>query len=140
MTDPITDMLNRIRNAQAVSKKTVIIPFSKLKFQILKVLEKESFIEKVEEKGRKQKRVINVWLRYRVDDDNKIGLSSEQRGVISGLKRISKPGQRNYSNVKDITKNKKRYGSIIVSTPRGVMTDKDAKKQNIGGELLFEIW
>ena len=140
MTDSITDMLNRIRNAQAVSKKTVIVPFSKLKFQILKVLEREGFIERVEEKGRKQRRVINIWLKYRVDDNDKINLRSKPKGIISGLKRISRPGQRNYGSVKDITKNKKRYGLIMISTPKGIMTDKDAKEQNVGGELLFEIW
>jgi len=117
MVDPITDMLNRIRNARAVSKKTVVIPFSKLKFEISKILEKENFIGKTEKKRRKEKKIIELKLR-----------------------RISKPGQRIYSSAKKIKKLKKGCGIAIISTSKGIMTDKKAEKQGLGGEVLFEIW
>lgn len=135
MVDPITDMLNRIRNAQAVSKRTVIIPFSKLKFQISKILEKEGFVQKTDKKRRRRKKVIEIWLKY---NQEKEGLS--KIGAITELKRISKPGRRVYSGVKDLKRFRKGLGVVIVSTPKGVMTDKDARKQNLGGEVLFEVW
>jgi small subunit ribosomal protein S8 len=129
MTDPITDMLNRIRNAQAVSKETVDIPFSNLKYEMAKILEKEKFIEKVEKKGRKTKRIIEITLRY-----------EDKMPVISGLKRISKPGQRIYLPYKKIKKIKGGYGIAIISTSKGLMTNKEARKQKMGGEVLCEIW
>ncbi len=132
MVDPITDMLNRIRNAQAVSKKTVLVPFSKLKFEIAKILEEEGFIKKVEKKRRKEKRVIELNL-------NCPKKGGEGKDPIK-LERISRPGQRIYSGVKDINKIKKGYGVAILSTPKGIMTDREAKKKNLGGEVLFKIW
>ncbi len=135
MIDPITDMLNRIRNAQAVSKKTVLIPFSKIKFEISKILERENLIKKSEKKRRKENKVIEINLNCKETKS-----SAGKRKVDIKLKRISKPGQRVYSGAKDIKKIKKNYGLLIISTPRGVMTDKEARKQNLGGEVLFEIW
>jgi len=129
MTDPISDMIIRITNAQAVSHSTVSVPFSNFKYEIAKILEKEGFIEKIEEKGKKVKRVITITLKY----DNKIP-------VISGLKRISKPGQRIYSEAKEMKKVKGGYGMSIISTPNGLMTNKEAKKKKIGGEIILEIW
>jgi small subunit ribosomal protein S8 len=135
MVDPITDMLNRIRNAQAVSKETVVIPFSKLKFQISKILEKEGFIEKAEKKGKKHKKVIEVQLKYQ-----KLDSETVKKGVIVELKRISKPGQRIYSATKDIRRIRKGCGIVVISTSKGIMTDKEARRQGLGGEVLFEIW
>jgi len=132
MLDPITDMLNRIRNAQAVSKKTVLIPFSKLKFNIAKILENEGFIKKAEKKRRKEKKVIEINLKCRKKDD----LESS----IIRLERISRPGQRIYSSAKDINKVKKGYGLAIISTSKGIMADREAIKANLGGEVLFKIW
>jgi small subunit ribosomal protein S8 len=127
--DPITDMLNRIVNAQAVLKPTVSIPFSNLKYEIAKILEKSGFLEKVEKKGRKIKKVIEITLKY-----------SNEKPAISGLKRVSKPGQRIYSPWKKIKKVKAGYGIAIISTPKGLMTNKEARKQKLGGEILCEVW
>jgi small subunit ribosomal protein S8 len=129
MTDPISDMNIRITNAQAVLHPTVSIPFSNFKYEIAKILEKEGFINKVEEKGKKIKRMIEITLKY----DNKIP-------AISGLRRISKPGQRIYSEVKKIKKVKGGYGISIISTPKGLMTNKEARKKKIGGEIILEVW
>jgi len=129
MTDPITDMLNRIRNAQAVFKETVVVPFSNLKYNICQILEKEGFIDKLDKVTRKGKRFIKIILKY-----------VDKRPAISGLKRISKPGQRIYTSVKDIKCNRGKYGIVIISTPKGVMTNKEAKKRKLGGEVICEIW
>jgi len=129
MTDPITDMLNRIRNAQAVSHQTVDIPFSKLKAEIAKILGEEKFLTKVDIKRKKKGKILKLSLKY-----------DKEKGVISGLKRISRPGQRIYSSFKDIRKIKKKSGIVILSTSKGLMTDKGAKRQKLGGEVLCEIW
>jgi len=129
MTDPITDMLNRIRNAQAVNHPTVDIPFSKIKFQIAQILAREGFVEKVEKKGRKTRKIIRITLKY-ID-----GIP-----FISGLKRISKPGQRIYLSKGKIKKVKGGYGIAIISTSKGLMTDKEARKAKIGGEVICEVW
>ncbi|MDD2696840.1 MAG: 30S ribosomal protein S8 [Candidatus Pacebacteria bacterium] len=129
MTDPIADMLNRIKNAQAVGKPTVEFPFSNLKGEVAKILEKQGFIEKIEKKGRKTKKTIEITLKY----DNKMP-------VILGLKKVSKPGQRIYLNSTKIKKVKDGYGIAIISTSKGLLTDKEARKQKIGGEVLCEIW
>ncbi len=130
MTDPITDMLNRIRNAQAVSHETIVdIPFSKLKAEIAKILEEEKFLTKVDIKKKKKGKTLKLFLRY-----------DKKKGVISGLKRISRPGQRIYSSFKDIKKIKKKSGIAILSTSKGLMTDREARKQKLGGEVICEIW
>lgn len=129
MMDPITDMLNRIRNAQAVLHPTVDIPFSNLKYEIAKILEKQSFIKKAEKKARRPKRIIRITLKYQ-----------DQTPTISGLKRISKSGQRIYKDHKKIKLVKGGYGIAIVSTPKGLMTNKEARRQKLGGEIICEIW
>lgn len=129
MTDPITDLLNRIRNAQAVFHPTVDVPFSDLKYKIAKILERQGFIEKIEKKGRKTKKIIKIFLKYKENNNP----------VILKLKRISKSGQRIYSPYKKIKQSKGRMGIVIVSTSKGLMTDKEAKKQKLGGELICEI-
>ena len=129
MTDPICDMLNRIRNSQAVSHQTVDIPFSKFKYEIAKLLVKNGFIEKAETKGRKPKKVIEIILKYK-----------DKLPIISGLKRISVPGQRIYTNYREIKSVKSGYGIAIISTPKGLMTNKEARKKKVGGEILCEIW
>lgn len=126
MTDPITDMLNQIKNAQAVSRKTVSIPFSNLKYEIALILEKHGFIEKLEKKGRNPKRSIEI--------------SLKNPAAISGLKRISKPGQRIYTGFKHIKGSKGGLGILIISTPKGLMTDREARKNKLGGEVICEIW
>jgi len=132
MTDPVTDMLNRIRNAQAVLKETVDIPLSNLRYEIAKILEKGGFVAEVEKKGKKTKKVIEITLKY-----------NKKIPVISGLKRISKPGQRIYKRAKELKPVKGGYGIAIISTSKGgggLMTDKEARKQKLGGEVICEIW
>ena len=129
MTDPITDMLNRIRNAQAVYHPTVDIPFSNLKYEIAKILEKEGFIKGIEKKGKGKKRSIRIILKY-----------EDKTPAISGSKRISKSGQRVYSPAQKIKKVKGGYGIAILSTPKGLMTGREARKKGLGGEILCQIW
>ena len=129
MTDPITDLLNRIKNAQAVLHQTVDIPFSNLKYEIAKLLKKGGFLEKVEKKGKNTKRIIEVSLKY-----------EEKKPAITGLYRISKPGQRIYVKAKKIRRVRGGYGFSIISTPKGLMTDKEARKQKLGGEVMCEVW
>ena len=129
MTDPIADLLNRIRNAQAVLHPQVTLPFSNLKYEIAKILEKQGFVAEVEKKGKKMRRTIEVTLKY-----------AENLPVISGLKRISKPGQRIYKKAKEIKPVKGGYGMAVISTPKGLMTDKEARKKKLGGEIICEIW
>lgn len=135
--DPIADMLTSIKNALAVKKEMVDIPFSKMKFEIAKILEKEGFIEKVEKKKKKIKKgkmrpkpFLEIYLKY---DENR-------NPSIFGLKRVSKPGQRIYLPYKKIKKVKGGYGIAILSTSKGLMTDKEARKNKIGGEIICEVW
>ena len=127
--DPISDMLNRIRNAQAVLKEQVDMPFSNLKYEIARVLEEKGFIEKAEKKGKRTKRTIEITLRYK-----------DKIPVISGLKMVSKPGQRIYKSFREVRPVKSGYGIAIISTPKGLMTDKEVKKQRLGGEVICEVW
>lgn len=129
MVDPITDMFNRIKNAQAVFHETVTIPFSKLKFEIAKILEKQGFVGRIEKKGKKINKTIEIILKYK-----------EKKPALEGIKRISKPGQRIYLPVEKIRKVKGGYGMAIISTSKGLMTDKEARKKRLGGEVLCEVW
>jgi small subunit ribosomal protein S8 len=129
MTDPISDMIIRILNAQAVLHPTVSVPFSNFKYEIAKILEKEKFLDKIDEKGKKVKRVIEITLKY-----------EDKTPAISGLKRVSKPGQRIYAEAKEIKKVKGGYGLAIISTPKGLMTNKEARKRKLGGEVILEVW
>jgi small subunit ribosomal protein S8 len=127
--DPITDIFNRIKNAQAVHKSTVDVPFSKIKYKISKILAKQGFIEKSELKGRKINKVIRITLKYIKD-----------MPAISNFKRISKPGQRIYISYSEIRRFRGGYGMTIISTSKGLMTGKEAKKKKIGGEVICEVW
>ena len=130
MTDPIADMLIRIRNAQAVKKDTVQIPFYHIKYQIAKVLEQRKFIKGIELKGRKTRKVLGLTLKY----------DKEKESVIVGLKRISKPGLRTYAAAQKIRRVRSGHGIAILSTSAGIMSDSDARRKNVGGEILCEIW
>ena len=127
ITDPIADMLTRIRNANSAKHETVDIPASNMKKAIAQILLDEGYIAsyKVEKQG-----VIRVTLKY--------GENKSQ--VITGLRRVSKPGLRIYSNVEDMPKVMKGLGIAIVSTSKGIMTDREARKQNVGGEVLAFVW
>ncbi len=129
VTDPIADMLTRIRNAQAVNHQTAVFPFSKIRLNLAEILKKEKLVGKVTTQGRKIRKVIEVELKY-------------QRGkpVISNLKRISKPGQRIYIKKEQLRPVRQGYGLIIISTSQGLMTNKEAKNKGLGGEVICEIW
>lgn len=127
--DPVADMLTKIRNAQIVLHPMVSISYSDLKYEIAKILEKYGLIERVEKKGRKTKKTMDITLKYQ-----------DKIPVISGLKKISKPGQRIYSGFQTMSSAKKNSGILIVSTPKGIMSDIEARKQKIGGEIICEIW
>ncbi len=129
MIDPVTDMFNRIRNAQAVDHPTVDVPFSNLKYEIAKILEAKEVIGAIEKKKKKTKKVIRIVLKYK-----------DKISVISELKRISKPGRRVYFRYKKLKPVKSGYGFSIISTPKGLMTNEDAKKKKLGGEIICEIW
>ena len=130
MTDPIADMLTRIRNANMVSHETVEIPASKLKIELAKLLKSEGFIADYEVKESGKFKVIVVTLKY---DERK-------RPVISKLERISKPGLRNYCKAKNLPKVLGGMGIAIVSTSKGLLTDRKARKENIGGEVLCYVY
>ena len=126
MTDPIADMLTRIRNANQMRNKEVSMPVSKIKLEIAKILDTEGFIDgyKVVEN------TLTLTLKY--------GQNKER--VITGLKRISKPGLRVYAGAEEIPHVLNGLGIAIISTPKGVMTDKLARKNNVGGEVIAYIW
>ena len=130
VTDPIADMLTRIRNANQMRYKEVEVPASKMKLEIAKILKEEGFIEDFKsEKGDKENMLV-LTLKY--------GPNKER--VITGLKRISKPGLRVYAKVDEIPRVLNGLGIAIVSTPKGVMTDKKARQNCVGGEVLAYIW
>ena len=129
MTDPITDMLNRIRNASAVSKPEVVLPYSNFKNEIAGILAKEGFLGEVKKVAKGKSKLLKIQLKY------KSGIPA-----IEGAKRVSKPGQRIYAKVHDIKKVKGGYGISIISTPKGLMTNGQARKAKMGGEILLEIW
>ena len=131
MTDPIADMLTRIRNANKMRHTTVDIPASKAKKDVLSVLLNEGFIVGFEEvKLENNQNVLKVTLKY---------TESKER-VIKGLKRVSKPGLRVYAQVEELPRVLNGLGIAIISTSQGVMTDREARKANIGGEVLAYVW
>lgn len=129
MTDPIADMLTRIRNAQAVRKAEVIIPHSKLKLRLAEILKSEGFIREVETITTGSLNELRLTLKY----DN-------SQAVIRGIKRISKPGHRVYVGNKDLPHVLNGMGVAVVSTSQGLMTNRQARQQKLGGELVCEIY
>ncbi|MEF9938584.1 MAG: 30S ribosomal protein S8 [Clostridium sp.] len=131
MSDPIADMLTRIRNANTAKHDSVDVPFSKMKLAIAEILLNEGYIKKFDIVEDGSFRTIRMELKYGKDKNEKI---------ISGLKRISKPGLRVYANKEDMPKVLGGLGVAIISTNQGVITDKEARKANVGGEVLAFIW
>ncbi len=131
ITDPIADMLTRIRNANMAKHDTVDIPSSKMKDAIAKILLDEGFIKGYELKEEGVKKTLHVTLKYGADKNEK---------VIHGLSRISKPGLRVYAGAEDMPKVLGGLGIAIVSTNEGILTDKEARAKNVGGEVLAYIW
>ncbi len=129
MTDPIADMLTRIRNANQMKKQTVDIPASKLKQQVLELLREEGYIANVVVVKGKPVDHLRVTLKYMQSDR-----------VVKGLKRISKPGLRVYAKHGEMPKVLNGLGIAVISTSRGIMTDREARKQEIGGEILAYVW
>ena len=129
--DPIADMLTRIRNANTSKHDTVDIPASKMKLSIADILVDEGYIAKYDLTGEGVNKSIHVTLKYGADKNEKI---------ISGLKRISKPGLRIYADAENLPRVLGGLGIAIISTSQGVMTDKEARKRKIGGEVLAYIW
>ena len=130
ITDPIADMLTRIRNANSAKHDTVDIPASKMKKAIAQILVDEGYIKAYKIIDDDKQGVIRVTLKY--------GEGKSQ--VITGLRRVSKPGLRIYSNVEDMPKVMKGLGTAIISTSKGVMTDKAARAAHVGGEVLAFVW
>lgn len=131
MSDPIADMLTRIRNANTAKHDTVDIPASKMKIAIADILVKEGYIKKYEIEEVESFKTIHVTLKYGKDKNVKI---------ITGLKRISKPGLRVYANKDNMPKVLGGLGVAIISTNKGVITDKEARELNVGGEVLAFVW
>ncbi len=130
MTDPIADMLTRIRNANSIKKDHVDIPASNVKEQIAEVLVEEGFIKEYKRIADKVQDTIRVYLKFGPNEEL----------VISGLKRISKPGLRVYANKEELPKVLGGLGTAIISTSHGVMPDREARKEGIGGEVLCYVW
>ncbi len=130
MTDPIADMLTRIRNANMASHPTVDVPASKLKVQLAKLLKEEGYIADYEVKEEGKFKVISITLKY----------DSKGKPVITKLERISKPGLRHYSKAKNLQKVLGGMGIAVVSTPKGLLTDRKARKENVGGEVLCYVY
>ena len=129
MTDPIADMLTRIRNANRQHHETVMVPASKLKVDIAEILKNEGFIKGYKVEGEGPIKNIVITLKYRGNER-----------VITALKRISKPGLRVYAKVNEIPKVLNGLGIVILSTSQGLMTDKEARAKQVGGEVLAYIW
>ena len=131
MTDPIADMLTRIRNAIQVRREFVEVPHSKIKLSIAKILEKEGYVSKVENtKSTEGYKMIKLTFKMR----------EGKQCVIQGLRRISKPGLRVYSPVDELPKVLSGLGIAVISTSKGIMTDKDAREKKLGGEVLAYVW
>jgi small subunit ribosomal protein S8 len=131
MSDPIADMLTRIRNANTAKHDTVEIPSSKMKLAIADILLKEGYVKAVDVIENGNFKTIKITLKYGANKNEKI---------LTGLKRISKPGLRVYASKEDLPKVLGGLGIAIISTNKGVLTDKEARKQNVGGEVLAFIW
>ena len=129
MTDPIADMLTRIRNSQMAKRAVVEIPFSKLKKSVADILSQEGYLGKVEEKDNKPGKLLVIGLKY-----------EGKRPIIRSLKRESKPGRRVYCSSGDMPRVLNDYGISVVSTSQGMMTNKEARKQGIGGEIVCSVY
>lgn len=130
MTDPIADMLTRIRNANAALHETVEIPSSKMKASVLEILKEEGFVKSVETVENGKHTNLKVTLKY----------GSNNEKVITGIKRISKPGLRVYAKKEELPRVLGGLGIAIISTSKGVMSDKQARKEGLGGEVIAYVW
>jgi small subunit ribosomal protein S8 len=129
MTDPLGDMLTRIRNGQSAKKDSILTPASKLRANVLDVLQREGYIRGYSEEELSGQRGLRIELKY-----------FEGQPAIHHLARVSKPGRRVYSGAQELPRIRNGLGTIIVSTPRGVLSDAEARDQNVGGEVLAEVF
>lgn len=127
--DPVSDMLIRIKNAQRAGHETVSLPFSKFKFALAKVLEQHGYVGDILKRGKKVKKFFEINLLYK-----------DKNPRISELRRVSKQGKRVYLSKAEIRQVRQGYGMSIISTSKGLMSDKEAKKEGLGGEIIAEIW
>lgn len=132
-TDPIADMLTRIRNAIMAGHSYVVVPGSKIKVDIAGILKDEGFIENYDVTKDRPQPTIRIWLKYAGD-------RKDRRSVITGLRRISKPGRRVYTGKEDIPWVLSGMGTAVLSTSKGIMTGKKARRLGVGGEVLCHIW
>ena len=130
VNDTIGDFIIRLKNAGAVKKESISVPFSSLKLAVAEKLKDAGFVASIDKKGKKVRKTLDVVLKY----------DTEGIHVIHGVKRISKPGRRVYRSVSEIMPVRYGYGTLVLSTPKGILTGKEARKENVGGEALFEIW
>lgn len=128
--DPVGDFINRLKNAGAIKQDSVSVPFSNFKLAIAEKLKQAGYVTAIEKKGKKVKKTLDITLAYDQGGKSK----------ISGVKRVSKPGRRLYRTANEITPVRYGHGALILSTPSGVKTDAEARKEKVGGEALFEIW
>jgi len=133
MTDPVADMLTRIRNATIAGHRRVDIPASKTKTAVAKVLLEQGYVQNVQEIDEGPQGLVRIGLKYFERDGKSLG-------VIEGIRRVSKPGRRMYANKDSIPKVRGGYGIAIVSTNQGIMTDHQCRRNGVGGEILCEIW
>lgn len=127
--DPISDMLIRIKNAALVKKESVLVSHSKLKQEVANLMKQKGYLSSIEAKGRKNRKVLELVIAYEGGE-----------AKLHDLRKISKPSKRVYKKVADIKQIKKGYGFSIISTPKGLKTDDDARREKVGGEILCEIW
>ena len=137
LTDPIADMLTRIRNATRVYKESTDVPASRFKEEILRILAREGFIKGYERVDVDGKPYLRVYLKY---GPRRQGPDPRPEQVIHHIRRISKPGRRVYVGVKEIPRVRRGLGIAILSTSKGVLTDREARKPGVGGELICEVW
>lgn len=129
-SDPIADMLARIRNAVAVRHQYVLIPSSKIKVAIARILEQEGYIQSYEITQDQPQPMLKIWLKY----------SPDRKAVLTGVRRISKPGRRIYTKAQEIPRVLSGMGVVILSTPHGVITDQQARRLRVGGEIICYVW
>lgn len=130
MTDPITDMFNRVKNALNARHEAVDVPHSKMKEEIAKILVSEGYVEKLDTLKRMDKSFLRIALKY----------GQDKKGIISGLKRVSKPGRRIYSDASSLPRVQAGFGTAVISTSQGVKTDEAARSQKLGGEVICYVW
>jgi len=130
VVDPIADFINQLKNAGAIKRDSVSVPYSKFKFAVAHKLKDAGYIKGVSKRGKKMRKCVEVELSY-----DETGVSK-----IHGVTRVSKPSRRIYERADRIKSVKYGAGALILSTPKGILTDKEARKENVGGEALFKIW